>query len=308
MEARRLELPGRRVLLVRPMEESDAPALAQLYAGLCEDDLYKRFFSYRPPPASFIENMARVGGSGGFGVVAVLQDGGAGEIVGEASFSPLPDGNSEVGITVAACARGWLGPYLLDVLVEEARRRGVPNLEAEVLATNRQMQAILEARGSAVIDHSDRPSIVRLCIGTEERSPAWDGAHRRPRLLVEAAGGRWRAADEARRAGFEVLICPGPRRKLARCPAMAGRPCPLAGRADVIVDAVRDEPGRLLLEAHRKLHPAVPVCVDVGSRRSTPEGEESADDGEPDGRIDSGMDDGAVVRLLQDLARRVPAG
>lgn len=307
MEELRLELPGRRLMVIRPMESSDAPAMEQLYTRLSEDDLYKRFFSSRPPPAAFVEKMAGIGEAGGFGVVAVLtRPPEPGRLVAEATFAPLADGTAEVGITVEPSCRGWLGPYLLDLLVEEAHRRGIANLQAEVLATNRQMQALLEARGSAVIEHSDRPAIVRLIIGTAARSPAWSADHDRPRLLVEAAGGRWRGMEAARRAGFEVLACPGIRRKLVRCPALAGRPCPLAAAADVIVDAIRDGAGGSLMEAHHRLHPGVPVCVDVGGRR--PEGADGAagvaDVAVP--VIDADLDDAAVVELLEQLAGARP--
>lgn len=304
MEELRLDLPGRRVMTVRRMHRGDAPAIGELYTRLCEDDLYKRFFSSRPPPAEFVEKMAGVAESEGFGVVAlVTSPGGPERLVAEATFAPLPDGTAEVGITVDPSARGWLGPYLLDILVEEARSRGIRNLQAEVLATNRQMQAMLEARGSAVLEHSDRPAIVRLVVGTAGRAPAWSEAHERPRLLVEAAGGRWRATDAARAAGFEVLACPGARRRLIRCPALGGAPCPLAAGADVIVDALHDEAGRSLVEAHRRLHPAVPVCVDVGTLRSA-EGDGQAGEGDDSvPLIHADMDGMAVVGLLQRLAR-----
>lgn len=205
MEQRRLELPGGREVVVRAMDASDAAGLRALYGRLGEEDLYKRFFTGRPPPDEFIEKMASIGQRDGFGVVAVATSpGGEARIIAEASFVALPDGNAELGITVEQSARGWLGPYMLDLLVEEAALRRIPNLEAEVLATNRQMPALLEARGSAVLDHSDRPAIVRLCIGTRGRSPAWTGPPDRPRLLVEIPGGRWRGMDAAREAGFEV--------------------------------------------------------------------------------------------------------
>lgn len=315
MEERRLTLSGSRTLLIREMQKADAAGLEDLYIRLCEDDLYKRFFSGRPPRDTFIEKMASVGERGGFGVVAVMHEPGLpSRLVAEASFSPLPNGNAEVGVTVDPSARGWLGPYLLDILVHEAARRSIPNLEAEVLATNRQMQALLESRGSAVIEHSDRPAIVRLCIGTTGRAPAWSRAHDRPRLLVEIVGGRWRSAEAAKEAGFEVLACPGVHRKLTRCPAMAGAPCPLAAQADVIVDAIRDAPGQALLRAHHDLHPGVPVCVDLLSREA-PEAADGADgaDGGDGGDVRDGaaggdvpkvyadMDDIAVVGLLQRL-------
>ena len=77
--------------------------------------------------------MAAVEGVG-YGVVAVV-DHPLEQIVGEADYFLLDNG--ELVITVAADWRGWLGPYLLDVLIEAAAARGVPNLEAEFLVERR---------------------------------------------------------------------------------------------------------------------------------------------------------------------------
>ena len=267
------------------MGASDAGPMRALYGRLSEDDRYRRFFSYCPPSDRFVDRMASVGERGGFGVVASVASAEApapsgvpvpsgvpapsgappqpatGEIVSEASFSLLPGGDAELGITVDARARGWLGPYLLDILVDEAARRRIPNLQAEVLAANRSMNALLAARGSAVLDYYDCPSVIRLVIGTAGRSPAWPVEPDRLRLVVESPAGRWRAIKEARRAGFVVMICPAAGRKLARCPALHGTPCPLAGGADVILDAEREERAACLLAAHRDLHPGVPVYM-----------------------------------------------
>ncbi|HXY27088.1 MAG TPA: hypothetical protein VEH82_02310, partial [Acidimicrobiales bacterium] len=168
---RRVELPGARVLSIRPMRPGDGPGLVALFAGLDDDDVYCRFFSGHPPPNSFVEGMARVDERGGFGLVAVMDaPDQESRLVAEASCEPLPDGNGELGITVAGGARGWLGPYLLDALVEEAAARGVPGIEADVLVMNRRMLSLLRSRGFAVLEHSDQPAIVRVVIATIGRS------------------------------------------------------------------------------------------------------------------------------------------
>ncbi|HTT87335.1 MAG TPA: GNAT family N-acetyltransferase, partial [Acidimicrobiales bacterium] len=205
-ERRRVELPGSRTLSIRSVRGSDVAGLVALYAGLREEDLYCRFFSGHTPPESLVERTTRIEERGGFGLVAVI-DGpnGTSHIVGEASCEMLPNGDGELGITVAADTRGWLGPYLLDALVEQAASRGVPNLEADVLVINRRMLSLLRSRGFAVIDHFDQPAIVRVAIGTTGRMPSWPGTHDRPRLLLEVPGGRWHAEQAARAAGFQVL-------------------------------------------------------------------------------------------------------
>jgi len=294
---RRVMLPGARTLSIRPMTPSDAEGLVALYSGLNDEDVYRRFFSGHAPPETFVEKMTHVAERGGFGLIAVMEDkDGEREIVGEATYDLLPNGDAELGITVAKKARGWLGPYLLDALVEAAAARGVPNLEADVLVTNGRMLAMLRARGYAVVEHD--PAIVRVAIGTTRRMPSWPGTDERPRLLVEVPGGRWHAAEAARAAGFQVLACPGPMLGWSHCPALRGEPCPLAAGADVIVDAVRDEPGRSLLEAHRRVHPSVPICVEL------PSGE-----GDLDAAVSTiplGTSDAVVVGILERLAKDAP--
>lgn len=297
MEVRRLRLPGNRILTIRPLTAADASGLKELFAGLNEEDVYARFFSGRPPPAPFIEKMARRNELGGFGVVATIEgpDQPA-RIVAEATYTGLPGGDAELGITVDRALRGWFGPYLLDILVDEARRNGVPNIQAEVLATNPRMLALLEARGSAVLSHDDRPATTRLCIGTAGRRPAWPSGNPAPRLLVEATGGRWRATREARQAGFTVIACPGDR-PLARCPVLDGKACPLAEGADLIVDALPGSRGRAMLYAHRQRHPGVPICVDY---RVEP------GEWEPAPRLPSSAGIPRVVEMLQKMARPRP--
>ncbi len=294
---RRVTLPGARTLSIRPLRPSDTAGLVALYAGLKENDTYLRFFSGHAPPEDFVEKMTHVAERGGFGLIALMEEqDGTNKIVGEATYELLPNGDGELGITVAEASRGWLGPYLLDALVTEAAVRGVPNLEADVLVGNRRMLTMLRARGYAVMDHD--PAIVRVAIGTTRRMPSWPGTGEPPKLLVEVPGGRWHAEEAARAAGFQVLACPGPMLGWSQCPALRGQPCPLAAGADVIIDAVPDEPGRSLLEAHRRIHPSVPICVEL------PSGGRHLDDAVS--TIPLGMSDTVVVGVLERLAKDTP--
>jgi hypothetical protein len=92
--------------------------------------------------------------TGGYGVVATVgadtAGADAGRIVGEANYVPLANGDGELGMVVAADQRGWLGPYMLDALVDAAAH-GVPNLEAAVLVTNRSMLTLVRSRGYATL-------------------------------------------------------------------------------------------------------------------------------------------------------------
>jgi ribosomal protein S18 acetylase RimI-like enzyme len=264
---RRVELPGGAVLEVRPVRSGDVDGLARLYATLSDDDRYRRFFSWYQPPRSFFEHMVGVVERGGYGVVAVDGDG---NVVGEANYELLPDGDGELGMVVAPSWRGWLGAYLLDTLIEAAEARGVPDIEADVLVTNARMLALLRSRGYATLASDDWMSL-RLIVGTHGRTPVWPYGslgppdhEAGPRLLVEVPGGRWRAGEDARAAGLQVITCSGPSGAHPRCPVLAGRPCPLVAAADAVVvaNAPDDERWRRLVSAHAGLHPDVPVCVE----------------------------------------------
>jgi hypothetical protein len=268
---RRISLSHGRALVIRPVQPSDVDGLIALYDGLSDDDRYLRFFSLYHPNRPFFERLAAAAERGGYRLVVMLTGERGDEIrmVAEAGYSPCPDGDGELEITVSEGWRGWLGPYLLDALVECAADRGVPNLRADILLTNRAMLAVVRARGYVV---SRRPdwSVVSVLIGTSDRPAAWPAGHEKARVLVEAPGGRWPAEEEARAAGLDVLTCPGPSDDRQRCPVLAGRPCPLAAAADVVVVArpPDDDRWRSLLESHARLHPGIPVYVDVGGERA----------------------------------------
>ena len=86
-------------------------------------------------------------------------------------------------------------------------------------------------------------------------------------------------ADSLRRFGYDVIECGGPTRN--RCPVLAGHPCDLAERADVLVYDVwasgDAEGARTLIENIRDIHPDTPVVLtspgppaELGGERRTP--------------------------------------
>jgi RimJ/RimL family protein N-acetyltransferase len=260
---RNVELPGGRRLVIRPIRSDDVDALMALYDGLEDDDRYSRFFSLYRPNRTFCEQVATVAERGGFGLVAcVAEPSGTVELVGEAGYTLLDDGDGELGITIARKWRGWLGHVLLATLLECAAERDVPNVQAEILSSNRAMLALARAHGYVTAAHDDW-STVRVLLGTHGPTAQWPRGTESPRILVEVPGGRWRVEEEARAAGLHVLVCPGPATSPARCPALDGKACPLAADADVIVVTKPDDDARWddLLHAHAALHPGVPVVV-----------------------------------------------
>jgi hypothetical protein len=74
----------------------------------------------------------------------------------------------------------------------------------------------------------------------------------------------------------------------------------LAAGADVIIEALPDEPGRSLLEPHRRVHPSVPICVELPSGESDLDATAS--------EIPCGTSDTVVMGILERLAKKDPAG
>jgi hypothetical protein len=259
-------LPGGKRLTVRSATSADVEGLSRLYGNLPPEDLRSRFFSYSRPPQQWLEGWACDRGDGGVTLVAVASNGDE-QIVGEAGYSRRPDGDGDLGLAVVPHWRGWLGPFLLDALLQVAATRDVPNLQADILVQNRRMLELVRARGCASPGQDDI-GVVRVVIGTGGRAPSWPPGHELPRVLVEAPGGHWRAEAQARGAGLQVMVCSGPRPgRPARCPALMGEPCPLAAGADAIVFALPtdDAAAAEVLGAHGVVHRDVPLCVDTGS-------------------------------------------
>jgi hypothetical protein len=72
----------------------------------------------------------------------------------------------------------------------------------------------------------------------------------------------------------------------------------LAAGADVIVDAIPDEAGRSLLDAHRSIHPSVPICVELPPGGTDPDAAVA--------KISRGTSDTVVIGILERLAKGAP--
>ena len=181
----RVELPGGLILTVRFAETRDLEALIDLFSALPAEDRYHRFFSMFRPTPEFVRSWIDASRHTGCLLVAELPPAGDGRahIVAEAGYTKLPDGAAEFGVTVAKDWRGWLGPFLIDLLVDAARADGISVLEAEVLTENRAMRALTAARGDAVLNRPDW-AVTRVAISTDGRVPPWPPHDARPRVLV----------------------------------------------------------------------------------------------------------------------------
>lgn len=257
-----IELRGGRVLEIRPTTEADAQPLCDFYGRLSLEDRNRRFFTAFQPRLAWCRTWASVAERGGYGVVAVAHDGDEETLIAEAGYSLQRDGDGELAVTVAPEWRGWLGGYLVDVLVRHAASRGIDNLQADVLLTNRPMVAILRHRGAVSLGHDN--GSVRLTIGTSGDVPSWPPRAEGHRVLVAARGGRWSGEDAAADAGCVTAVCAGPgARRRSGCPVLEGERCPLADGAEAIVVLLDpdDERTQRLVEIHRRQRPGTPLFV-----------------------------------------------
>jgi GNAT superfamily N-acetyltransferase len=258
---RTVRLDRGRTLQIRDVGRDDRSELERLYRELDDEARCLRFFSLYRPPTSFFERLTTVADRGGVGLVASLRDGAGSErIVGDGSVEALSNGDGEFALTVERRWRGWLGAYLLDTLVDAAAARGMTNLEAQILTRNRQMLALVRARGYVVIPNDDWTE-VRVVIGARSEAPAWPEPRSGPRVLVEGPGSaHWDSSVDFPGDTPTVLACAGPAGHLP-CPAAAGRPCELARRADLIVMLRTPDAGvwRTIRRAHPVLHAGVRV-------------------------------------------------
>ncbi len=248
---------------VRRTSTDDAERICALYETLSAGDRHRRFFGAFRPHLAWCREWADIGSRGGFGVIAVVhRDGRPDEVAGEAGYAMRRDGDGDLAVTVAPDWRGWLGPYLLDILVRHAAAAGLANLQAEVLLENGPMLSLLNRRHPVAMGHDD--GVVRLSIGTTAAVPTWPSGERRPHVLVEVAGRRWSGERAAEAAGLATAMCAGPAvRGDHGCPVLDGGRCPLADDADAIVVLLDpdDERSAQLVQAHRDRSPGTPVLV-----------------------------------------------
>jgi ribosomal protein S18 acetylase RimI-like enzyme len=258
-----IDLAGGAQLDVRETTAADAERVCRLYESLSVGDRHRRFFGAFRPHLDWCREWADVGSRGGFGVIAVVRrDGQPDEVAGEAGYAMRGDGDGDLAVTVAPDWRGWLGPYLLDILVRHAGAAGLANLQAEVLLENGPMLALLNRRHPVAMGHDN--GMVRLSIGTTGPVPSWPPGEHRPHVLVEVAGRRWAGERAAEAAGLATAMCAGPAARGDHgCPVLHGGRCPLADEADAIIVLLDpdDERSAQLVQAHRDQSPGIPVLV-----------------------------------------------
>lgn len=229
-----IDLSDGRVISVHHANENDAADLGAFYRGLDTGDLLTRFFSAGQPSPDFLERWVSIDRRGGCCLLVRLRDDRGLRVIAEAGFSKLDDGDGELGIAVDPHHRGWMGSWLLDLLLGHAAALGVQNLQALVKTHNRPMLEVIGHRGCARFDDTDWET-TRVTMATAGRTPSWPPQAPRPHVLIESPSSRPDAARRVRQVGGTTLICSGYDRPATTCPLHHGRPCPLIADADAVV-------------------------------------------------------------------------
>jgi acyl-CoA synthetase (NDP forming)/RimJ/RimL family protein N-acetyltransferase len=135
---------------VRTVQPRDEEQLRDLLAGLTPESRWSRFFSAAVDLDREARNAARVGETGGRGLVAVSGDEAA--IVGHAEYLPEPGtGGAEVAFEVAEAWQGrGIATLLLAHLAQAASATGIETFNASVLASNHRMARVFRESGFAV--------------------------------------------------------------------------------------------------------------------------------------------------------------
>jgi RimJ/RimL family protein N-acetyltransferase len=262
-----VSLPEGHTLTVRPATTNDIDGLMALYQSLSTDDRHRRFFTVSRPRRELMERFIEANQKDGLWLVAVTD---GGEIVADGGYTRLRDGDAEFALTVRNDWRGWLGSFLLDLLLRDAGEHDIENLRAVVLRENRPMVRLMERHGYAIVDQPDW-EILEATVSTHGGRPSWPRLHEHRRLLVESCSGRWHADIQAWHAGWDVVACPGPgAHSVGVCPLLDGRRCPLVDGADAVVVAAHpsDPYHDRLLAAHRTTSTGIPVLDEA---EATPE-------------------------------------
>lgn len=147
------------MVLIRPLEVRDAPALRAFLERLSPESRYGRFqYVVKEVSPSLLRLLVETDPRTHVALVATH----AGEVVGEARYV-RQDGGAEFALAVAdAWRRRGVGKRLLGELLAYARRDGVERLDGEVLSWNRAMLGFVEQAGFRVRSHPDDARLLRI--------------------------------------------------------------------------------------------------------------------------------------------------
>jgi len=169
----RLNLPGNRAVVLRPILPQDAEAEQRFVTGLSLASRHKRFHvGLRQLSPSTLRQMTEIDYRDHVALVAQVQDESRApdiepEIVADARYVRLA-GTNEAEFAIAV-ADEWqslgLGRALMARLARHARTQGLEALVGDVLPENRRMIVLMRGLGATTRPHPDGPGLVQVVYG-----------------------------------------------------------------------------------------------------------------------------------------------
>jgi acetyltransferase len=163
--ARRVTLRDGREVTVRPVRRDDDLMESDFIRRLSGETRFLRFQKWVHAPSDrLIHFLTDVDFDRHYALLATFARGGEQEIVGEARYVRLPDGETcELGIVVADDWRkSGLAGVLMEALLRAARERGLKRMEGQVIASNLSMRRFMAALGFRIEIIEEDRSMVRI--------------------------------------------------------------------------------------------------------------------------------------------------
>lgn len=147
------------MVLIRPLEMRDAPALRAFLERLSPESRYGRFqYVVKEVSPALLRLLVETDLRKHVALVATH----AGEVVGEARYVREGEG-ADFALAVAdTWRRCGVGKRLFQELLACARRDGLARLDGEVLAWNRAMLGFIEQAGFRVRGHPEDARLLRI--------------------------------------------------------------------------------------------------------------------------------------------------
>jgi len=162
---------------IRPIRPDDEPRLVEAYSRLSPRSAYQRFFTARRRlPAEWFHHFANVDYRRRLALVAEHDGRGETALIGVARYEPTSENDcAEVAFVIGDAWQGrGLGSVLLEAILAAAEAHGIHRFQADVLADNRPMLALL-AGHTHVEDRKTEAGVATVRFRRRQGPAAGDG-------------------------------------------------------------------------------------------------------------------------------------
>ena len=140
-------------IFFRPIKPSDEPLMRNLFYSFSEESIYYRFFGVlKDMTHEQLQHYVNVDYEEKIAIVGVLKENGAERLVavGRYALTPASDVAEFAVIVQDSWQNRGIGTFLLEYLVQIAKKRGIKGFTAEVMADNTRMLHVFEKSGYAM--------------------------------------------------------------------------------------------------------------------------------------------------------------